>query len=374
MFEISLMKIAVITNFWKNSEGGGIKAYLVNLVDTLNDGNDEVSVLFREGVDNNSFSGGRNKVLFSLHCYWQLRKIRPDVIHSHGEWFCLLPGGVYKLLNGCTLIHTFHSEPYKKLPFPTNNLFQGLLNLCDCVTFASGRLKERVAEVNQFKFHRTEITYAGVRAGNVTQEEIEAFLQRFPIKDGAIVLLAQAMTAHPLKAKGLRLLIRAVKVLRETYPDIVLIVTRHGVYSDDLMAFTRELGMENSVIFTGDVENPYVPLQICDLYTHITLGEGGLSLALLEAMTMGKPIVATSVGGIPEVITDGKNGLLVAPDVDKIVEGIDSLLKDKEHAQELGRCAKKTVEEFTWEKATDKFRQCYFAKYDKDKNKASTDR
>ena len=127
MIEISIMKIAVITNFWKNSEGGGIKAYVVNLVDTLNDGNDEVSVLFREGADGNNFSGGRNKILFSFHCYWQLRKIRPDVIHSHGEWFCLLPGGVYKLLNGCTLIHTFHSEPYKKLPFPTNNLFQGLL-------------------------------------------------------------------------------------------------------------------------------------------------------------------------------------------------------------------------------------------------------
>ena len=354
------MKIAIITNYWKNSEGGGFKTYVVNLVDSLNDRKIPVNVLFRDGVDPDNFYGGRNKIIFLLRCYWELRRIHPDVIHSQGVWFCLLPGVLYKKIHGCTLIHTFHSEPFKKLQFPSNIFFQSLLNACNCVTFASKRLRERIVEVDRFKFRRTAITYAGVKAGNISAEELERFKERFPIKDDAVVLLAQAMTAHPLKAGGLKLLVQAVKILRGTYPNIILIVTRKGPFSDELMAFTRELGVETNVIFTGDMENPYVPIALCDLYTQITLGEGGLSLALLEAMTFGKPIVATAVGGIPEVITDGKNGLLVPPTVDAIVEKIDMLLKNREYAQKLGEWAKKTVEEkFTWEQATEKFLRCY---------------
>ena len=167
------------------------------------------------------------------------------------------------------------------------------------------------------------------------------------------------MTAHSLKAEGLKLLIRAVRALRENYPNIVLIATREGKYSDEVKAFAREMGVEEQVVFTGDVENPFVPLEMCDLYTHITLGDG-LPLALLEAMAMGKPIVATPIAGIPEVITDGENGLLVAPDAEQVAEKIDLLLRNQDYAERLGRCAKATVEErFTWEQAAKTFLDIY---------------
>jgi len=181
------------------------------------------------------------------------------------------------------------------------------------VTFVSKKLQERIIDVHDLSFSKTTITYAGVRAREVTDEEVTRFREEYGIDDDAVVLLAQAMTAHPLKAEGLKLLIRAVRLLRESYPDVVLIATREGRYTEELRTFAREEGVEKHVIFTGDVENPFAPLKICDLYTHITFGEGGVSLSLLETMAMGKPIVATPIGGIPEAITDGKNGLLVAP-------------------------------------------------------------
>ncbi|HBH12211.1 MAG TPA: hypothetical protein DDX29_03680 [Clostridiales bacterium] len=310
------MKIALITNYWKNSDGGGIKTYLVNLVDALQDKGADVSVLFREGDDPEHFCGGKNKIAFSFACFRQLRQIRPDVIYSQGTWYCLFPGVLYKKLHGCTLVHTFHTEPDRGLPFPARVFFQTLLNACDCVTFVSKRLQERVVEVDGLSFPKTAITYAGVRAGEVTEEEVKRFREHYGIDENAIVLLAIGMTALPYKAEGLKLLIRAVRILRETYPNIVLITTREGKYSEEVKAFAREVGVEEQVIFTGDVENPFVPLKMCDLYTHTPLGEGGVSVALLEAMAMGKPIVATSVGGIPEAIADGENGLLVAPEVD----------------------------------------------------------
>jgi len=353
------MKIALITNYWKNSGSGGIKTYLVNLVDALKNQGADVSVIFREGYDPEHFYGGKNKFAFIFACYRHLQKIHPEVIHSQGTWYCLLPGVLYKKLHGCTLVHTFHTEPEKGLPLPAKIFFQSLLNACDCVTFVSKGLQKRVIEVDGLSFSRTTITYAGVTAGEVATEEIKRFREQYRISEDAVVLLAQAMTAYSLKVKGLKILIQAIRILRETYPNIVLIATKKGKYSEEVKTFAREMGVGEQVVFTGDVEDPFVPLKMCDVYTHITLGDG-LPLALLEAMAMGKPIVATPIAGIPEAITDGENGLLVAPEAAQIAEKIDFLLRNREYAERLGRCAKKTVEKrFTWEQAAERFLQCY---------------
>jgi len=140
-------------------------------------------------------------------------------------------------------------------------------------------------------------------------------------------------------------------------------LTREGVYSNELKEFAKNEGVYDNVIFTGDVDNPFVPIAICDIYTHITLGEGGLSLALLEAMSMRKPIIATPIGGIPEAIENGKNGILVEPNVDKIAEKIEYLWENRGLAQELGMNAKKTAKEkFTWEKCGERFLALYRGK------------
>jgi len=350
------IRTALITNYWKNSDGGGVKTYMVNLVDALQNKGADVSVLFRQGDDRENFCCDKNKAAFSFACFRQLLKIHPEVIYSQGAWYCLLPGVLYKKLHGCTLVHTFHTEPVRGLPLHGKIFFQSLLNACDCVTFVSRKLHERVIEVEGLSFQKTAITYAGARVGEVTEKEVEQFLQHYGIDESAVVLLAQAMTAHSLKAEGLKLLMRAVRILMETYPNVALIVTREGKYSEELKTYACEIGIENQVIFTGDVANPFVPLKICDLYTHITLGEGGLSLAILEAMAMGKTVVATRVGGIPEAIIDGENGLLAAPEAEQIAEKIDLLLRDREYAESLGRSAKSTAEEiFTWENAAKNF-------------------
>ncbi len=131
------MKTALITNYWKNSDGGGVKTYLVNLVDAMEKKGADVSVLFRQGDDPEHFCGGKNKVAFSLACYQQLRKIRPEVIYSQGTWYCLLPGVLYKKLHGCTLVHTFHTEPDQGLPLPARVFIQSLLNTCDLFVLPS---------------------------------------------------------------------------------------------------------------------------------------------------------------------------------------------------------------------------------------------
>lgn len=261
---------------------------------------------------------------------------------------------------GCRLIHTFHTEPDRKLSVPVKVFFQRLLNGCDCVTFVSKRLQECIAEVEGLTFPKTAITYAGVKAQEVSDNEVKLFRERFGIADDAIVLLALGMTALPYKAQGLKLLIGAVKILLPIYPNLVLVATREGKYSEDVKRFTQESGMAEKMIFTGDIENPFVPLKICDIYTHITLGEGGLSLALLEAMAMGKPIIGTRAGGIPEAIEDGVSGFLVDPDSGKIAEKIRYLLQNRDICQSISEGARATAENlFTWNNAAMKFISLY---------------
>jgi len=348
-------RVAVVTNYWRNSDGGGIRTYLVGLVDELRIKGIDVRVIFREGEDPENFKIGGSRFLFPLPAFLHLWRLRPKVVHSQGTWYCLLAGVLYKKLNGCRLIHTFHTEPVDDLPAGFKFIFKLLLDQCDCMTFVSIQLEKQIREVWGLGFKRTAITYAGVGVKDVSEQEVSAFKERFGIQDRSPVLLAQALTAHINKAEGLKILMKALKVVRKEYPEVVLLATREGKYTPELREFARKEGLEDAVIFTGDVDNPYVPLNVCDVFTYASLG-GGLSIALLEAMSMGKPIITCSVGGSTEAIEDGHNGLLAAPDPYDIAAKIGILLKDKGYAAMLGENARRTVEErFTWDKAAERF-------------------
>lgn len=329
-------------------------------MDALKKKDFKVSVIFLEGADLENYKIKSSRFLFPIKAFLILIKIKPEVVHSQGTWYCLLSAVAYKKLYGCKLIHTFHTEPIKELPIVFKAFFQYLLFQCDCVTFVSKGLEEKIGKIYGLGFGNTAITHAGVETRDVSEDDVKEFRRKFNIKDGSKILLALGLTSLSYKAEGAKILMRAVLKLKDKYPDIVLILTKESFYSNDLKKFAKDQSISDNIIFTGNLTNPFVPLSLCDIYTHITLGEGGVSLAVLEAMAMGKPIIATQIGGIPEAIENGKNGILVESDVDKIAEKIECLLEKKQFAEELGRNAKKTAEEeFTWDRSSQKFIQIY---------------
>lgn len=354
------MKVAIITNYWKNSEGGGIKTYLENLVNSLAERSVDVRVIFKEGDDQEHFHGDKNKLAFSVSAYRHLLRYRPDAIHAQGDWYCLLPGVLYKRSHECKLINTFHTTPEGPIGFTEKIVMQRLLNACDHVTFVSRSLQNHIVQIDGLAMPSTAITYAGVKVAEVSDDEVAQFVDDFGISGSPVTIASVGMTSNPHKAQGLKLLIEAIRLLRDAYPGILLIIAGGGEYSREMKAFAKEMSVDRNVVFTGSIENPLVLLKVCDIYAHTPLAEGGVSLALLEAMGMGKPIVATSAGGIPEAITDTKNGLLVKPDVQQIAGGITHLLRNRDYSEQLGRCAKETAEErFTWTNAAQLFEELY---------------
>lgn len=359
------MKILITTTYWMGCSGG-IRSYVEGLVKELKRRDVDVKVAFKEGYDPENYKIENRKFIFTklLSAFYLLLKIKPEVIHSHGGlYYYLIAGYFYKKIFGCKLIYTFHTEPEKDNKLPTLKRFalQKLLEKCDYVTFVSKKLEATVREVWGLKFKNTVITYAGINGIDIdiSKEEISAFKRKFEINDQYPILLALGLTALKYKAEGLKQLIKALKRIKRMYPNAILIATREGKYLSELREFAKNEGLENAVVFTGDIDNPYVPLHVCDIYTHISLGEG-LPIALLEAMSMGKPIIASPAGGIPEAIEDGKNGLLVEPDEVKIAETVIYLLENKEISKELSMNAKKTAEErFSWSSAVNNIINIY---------------
>jgi glycosyltransferase involved in cell wall biosynthesis len=132
-----------------------------------------------------------------------------------------------------------------------------------------------------------------------------------------------------------------------------LLVLGAGPIEKGLKDETKRLGLENKVIFLGDIPNEDVPryLAISDVFCRPSLSEG-LGTAFLESMAAGVPVVATPVGGIPDFLTDQETGLFCEPgNPANIAEKINTLLSDENLRQKIILSARKLVmEKYNWDK------------------------
>jgi glycosyltransferase involved in cell wall biosynthesis len=132
----------------------------------------------------------------------------------------------------------------------------------------------------------------------------DAVRQRFPGKTivGHVGALVQ-------RHKGQRTIIDAARLLARSHPDFLFVLVGGG--EDEALLRAEASGLEN-VEFAGDVNNVADYLAAFDLFVFPSLHEG-LGSSLLDAMSFGLPIVASNVGGISEIVDDGVNGILIAP-------------------------------------------------------------
>lgn len=144
--------------------------------------------------------------------------------------------------------------------------------------------------------------------------------------------------------KGLDYFLKAGAQIIARDPSVKLILVGEGPQQEELKALADALGISSSTIFCGyrrDVDRIYPALE---MFVLPSLTEG-IPIALLEAMAFSRPVIASRVGGVPEVIEDGVTGLLVSPkDLEQLTERMWRLLCSPEAATEMGRRARKCVE------------------------------
>jgi glycosyltransferase involved in cell wall biosynthesis len=169
-----------------------------------------------------------------------------------------------------------------------------------------------------------------------------------------------AMIGTLKEVKGHRYMIEAMSVLAPRYPDLHLLLAGDGALRAQLEAQTADAGLDDRIHFLGSRSDVPGLLAASDLFVLPSLWEG-LSMALLEAMATGLPILASKVSGTVQAIVPGEHGLLIPPgDTQAIVDGLVELLSDPDRARAMGQAAKRRVQaEFSAQKQADEHLNLY---------------
>jgi glycosyltransferase involved in cell wall biosynthesis len=155
-------------------------------------------------------------------------------------------------------------------------------------------------------------------------------------------------TGRLVTYKGLPLLLRTLASMQRDGDAGTLVLVGTGgsdmhACEHELRAFVREQGLEQQVRFTGTVPDVASCLRAADLFVFPTLDEA-FGLSLVEAMACGLPVVSTAVGGIRDFLSNGVNGIEVAPDDgDALRRAIQRLMTDPAERDRLGQCARDTA-------------------------------
>jgi glycosyltransferase involved in cell wall biosynthesis len=160
--------------------------------------------------------------------------------------------------------------------------------------------------------------------------------------------------------KALDVLVRAAALLARDLPRLRVLIVGDGEERGRIETMVHQLGLEDHVLLTGlrsDVPDVLAALDVAVLSSDYE----GIPLSMLEFMDAGKPIVATRVGGIPEVIQDGVHGVLVPPrDEAALAAAIGGLLGDTDAAREMGaRAQDRCRREFSLDRIVERLQQLY---------------
>lgn len=191
---------------------------------------------------------------------------------------------------------------------------------------------------------RITVVYNGIESERVGLKQVIRGLLKFRGK-----LLVSISRLVPWK--GFKKVIEVHAELKKRIPDLTLLIVGTGPDAETLEGHARNLGVIDSVIFTGNVERAVALryMKAADVFVLNTRYEG-FSHLLLEAASVGVPIVTTQVGGNPEFIEDNVNGYLTKPDDTKaLTHRIEKLLTSPETRARLSANAKKRVDSFSVE-------------------------
>jgi L-malate glycosyltransferase len=268
-----------------------------------------------------------------------IKKINPDIIHSHGTEEAYSYIGVNNSVPCIVSIQGIVSELFKIMPFDLSFLFQipiekSTLRKASNVGCRTEWDKQLVKKINP----ASNIHYLPEAIKYIFFEK-----DRNP-KDNTILYVATL-----IERKGIEILIHSLIPVRKQFADIKLRIVGSGdlKYVNYLKHLVDDLDLKDNITWLGSLpsENIAEELSTATVYVLPTFMDNSPN-SLAEAMAVGVPCISTFAGGVPSMINNGYNGLLVEPkNVEDLAGKIILLLKDKELRNELSNKAKKTAKE-----------------------------
>ena len=254
--------------------------------------------------------------------------VRPALIHVNDIWWVPQTLRAGDTLAIPILAHVRQEiEPGKARRYDLHRL--------DRVFPVSHRIQQSL-EAGGVLRERLQTLYSGIDLDAVpAHDDGSGRRRRFGIPEAAPVV---GTVASLFPRKGYDVMLRALPAIATAAPDVRYVIVGSGdaAYERRLKALVRELGLDHQAHFAGFQDSVYPCLAAMDVYVHPARMEG-FGIAVLEAMAMGKPVVATTAGGLPEIVRDGETGLLVPPDdPDALARAVIRLVQDPLQRRKLG--------------------------------------
>lgn len=231
-----------------------------------------------------------------------------------------------------------------------SGVFLPLIKRLDRFVVVSQQMRQELLETG-FDASRILVIHNGV--------DTQVFSPSHPATElapgGTVVTVARLS-----QEKGCHVLLEAWRQVRDALPESRLVIVGDGPQRTALQQQATRLGLNGAVTFAGEVADVRGHLQTCGVFVLPSLSEG-MPNALLQAMAMGLPCLATRVGGVEELVQDRVNGRLTEPgNPAALAQLLQELLTDGDQAARLGQAARRTVESrFTIEQMIDGYLRVY---------------
>jgi glycosyltransferase involved in cell wall biosynthesis len=285
------------------------------------------------------------KALFKL--YKIIRQEKPDIVHTHTSKAGILGRLASFFARVPVVVHTPHGHIfyayYGKVKTKFFVLLEKLMaSITDRIITLTEKEKLEHIQFNVAKQHKFVVIPSGVRLENLSKDRgIDDELKRnlgIPLTDSIVGTVGRLV-----EIKGHRYLIDAARLVLDKIPEVTFLLVGDGHLMEGLINQASTMGIKEKVIFAGWRSDIPSLINIFDIFALPSLNEG-MGRVLVEAMAMGKPIVASNVGGILDLVKDGVNGILFPQgDAYAMAEAIIKLLMDKEPARKMGEEGKRRV-------------------------------
>lgn len=265
-----------------------------------------------------------------------------QILHTHGYRSNII-GLLASILLRVPIVTTVHGWTNH-----TNNvkLYEYLdrffLRFFDKIIAVSDSIKNTLLN-SRISIHKIEKIYNTINCKEVNDGvSVDEIRKRFHLSPNDKLV---GTIGRLSKEKGVHYLLKAGSEIIATYPNVKILIIGNGPERQNLEILAKQLRISENVIFCGFQKNVTEFYHLIDIVVLPSITEG-LPIVLLEALTYSKPVVATRVGGIPEVITNGKTGILVEPqNPSRLAEGIIRILRNSDETNRMVSEGRKLVEE-----------------------------
>ena len=264
------------------------------------------------------------------------KKEKPDVVHTHiyASKYALPAAAIAGVKKK---IHTVHNMAQKEQGSLGKKVNTFMYRHCGVVPVAlSSEVKKSIGEVYGLQESIIPVVYNGIDLSKcIRKNDYEA--------NGVFTIVH---VGRFMKVKNHKTLIRAFAGFAEKKENVRLQLLGEGELLDEMKNYAEKLEVADKVEFLGLQSNVYPYLNKADVFCLPSEYEG-VPMTLIEAMGTGLPIVASNVGGIPDMLVNGENALLVEPNYVAVEKAIEKLYNDVEFRIRLGNAAALRSEEFS---------------------------